>query len=120
MDFQDRLARLRAEVPGCIAAFTIRLHEGTVAAIAGGEGLGHGSPDAVAAVVRDLFARSDAAAAGHEQREIIVLSDERAYVCRRLAARPDLALAAVCEHASNLGLMLAIARREMALLESER
>jgi NAD(P)H-nitrite reductase large subunit len=110
------LARLCAAVPGCIAAMLISVEEGGAALVAG-EALDAGSLDAVAAAGRDLFAPGVFA---EDTREMVVLSDERTYVYRRLALRPGLIVAAICRNTSNLGLVLGMVRQELDLLAGER
>lgn len=110
----ELLTRLRTEVPDCLAAVAIDLDRGTLLASQGADE----PPGAnlVASVMRDLMARMRAVVNGDgaTPRELLVLSADRTYVTHELDRQPGTAVAAICSKVSNLGLLLAIVRREIA------
>ena len=117
----ELLTRLRTEVPDCVTAMAIDLDRGTLLACLGADD----PPGAgvVADVVRNLLRRTEEVAeslspigsdAPATPREMLVLSADRTYVCQELGHQPGTAVAAICTNTSNLGLLLAIVRRETA------
>lgn len=114
MTLHELLLRLRAEVPGCVAALAMSSAKGVIDT--------HGDPvDAsVATVLCELFDRNRAlaAAAGNDTapREMVVMSGERTYICHALDGE-DALVAAVCSGISNVGLLLTTTRREIAAME---
>ena len=110
MNLQELLQRLHAEVPDCVAV--LAMNGGGSVIDARGEDAGASVP----AAMHEVFDRSGAMS-GDElvPREIVVLSNKRTYVCHRL---DDTIVTTVCSTTSNLGLLLGIARREIAAMET--
>lgn len=108
--------RMQSEAAGCLGILVVDLDYGAVMEACGDETSG-----TAARVVRDLFAPDPEAltriitseGAGRLQ-ELLVLSDDRAYVCRRVSDQPQLAVAVICRGAQNLGLVLGLLRQEVA------
>ncbi|MBV8517120.1 MAG: hypothetical protein JO197_06905 [Acidobacteria bacterium] len=114
----DLLTRLRTEVPDCIAAMAVDVRDGALVASRGAE-------DAAADVVRELFVHTRAvtcafrSADDADPQEVIMLSAGRAYVCQALKQHPGIVAAAVSAHTANLGMLLAVMRREVAAVEGD-
>ncbi len=115
---RDLLTRMQSQATGCVAVLRIDLRDGTVMECCGDATTT--SAGAVARVMRDLAAQQHVIPpdAGRPQ-EVILLSDDRAYVCGRLADPAHHAIAAICRSTQNLGLIISVLHSSMLPSEVE-
>ena len=113
---RDALMRMQSEAAGCLAMLVVDLDNGDVVDACGDE-----TVDTAASVVRSLFAPTAEAltriltpTGAAELEELLVLSDDRAYVCRRLRDQPRRAVAVICRGTQNLGLVIGLLHQEIA------
>lgn len=115
---RELLTRMQSQATGCVAILLVDLRHGTVmescgdVATADAAGLGP--------ILRDLvepehviLPRIPAPSGGGVPRELVLLSDDCTYVCRRLADPPHHAVAAICRGTQALGLTVALLRSEI-------
>lgn len=115
----ELLTRLRTAVPDCVATMAIDLDGGALLAY---DGVGDAAPELAANVLRELMQSTRDVAAivaaddddANAPQEVLVVSDDRAYVAHELPGSPSTAVAAISSNISNLGLLLAIVRGELA------
>ncbi len=103
---RDFLTRMQSQDTGCEAVLRIDLRDGAVIECCGDATTA--SAGAVGRVMRDLAAPQHVLPSGAEMpQELILLSDDRVYVCGRLADPAHHAIAAICR-TQNLGLILSV------------
>lgn len=117
---RDLLKRMQSQATGCVAVLLLDLRDGTVMESCGDEETT--SAGGVAGVMRDLFTpqhvflpRIPAPGGERVAKEVILLSDEATYVCRRLESRPHHAVTAICRNMRNLGLVVSVLHEEIAI-----
>ena len=102
---RDFLTRMQSQDTGCEAVLRIDLRDGTVI-----ECCGDATTTAAVALGRvmcDLAAPWQTMLPGTGMpQEVILLADDCAYVCGRLADSPHQAVAAFCRGTKNLGLII--------------
>ena len=113
---REFLTRMQSQATGCVAVLRIDLRDGTVI-----ECCGDATTTAagiVGRVMRDLAVPQRAILAGGGMpQEVILLSDDHAYVCGRLADPTHHAIAVICRSTQNLGLIISLLHE--SLLQSE-
>lgn len=105
---RDALLRMQSEAAGCLGILVVDLDNGDVIEACGDETI-----DTAASVVRSLFAPKAEGLMRAELEELLVLSDDRAYVCRRLRDQPRLAVAVICRGTQNLGQVIGLVNQEI-------
>jgi hypothetical protein len=113
----DLLTRMQSQSTGCVAVLVVDLRDGAVMDSCGDSAA---TTAGVGRIMRDLAAPQQAILPGAGMpQEVILLSDDCAYVCGRLVNPPHHAVAAICRSTQNLGLIVALLRHEIEPEETE-
>jgi hypothetical protein len=115
----DLLTSMQSQATGCVAVLLVDLRDGAVMDSCGDDtattaGMGRILRDLVECVAVAIAAPQQAMLPGAGMpQEVIVLSDDRTYVCGRLVDPPHHAVAAICRSTQNLGMIVALLRHEI-------
>ena len=132
MSLDKSLAKVRGEVPECVAVGYVDMSTGMLLSVATVDSHPQEVLDLVAAATADLFqgqsvstiekmfrrSRGQAEDGSHYFREILVFSDNLLHVFLRSKKYPDHAVVYVCRAKVNIGMALTKSRASLSDIES--